>query len=76
MFNTGQADLAALGATVLGKEWILPVTVNKATRQAAIIADLEPESAQKLCAAYKLKKMFCEVKKAQEIVAPFGMFWR
>jgi D-alanyl-D-alanine carboxypeptidase len=75
-FNTGQADLAALGSTVLGKEWILPVTVNKATRQAAIIADLEPASAQKLCAAYKAKKMFCEVKKAQEIVAPFGMFWR
>jgi D-alanyl-D-alanine carboxypeptidase len=75
-FNTGQADLAALGVTLLGKEWILPVTANKATRQAAIIADLEPASAQKLCAAYKLKKMFCEVKKPQEIVAPFSGFWR
>jgi hypothetical protein len=52
------------------------VTANKATRQAAIIADLEPGAADKLCEAYRAKKMFCEVKKPQEIVAPFGVFWR
>ncbi len=57
----------ALGATRPGKEWILPVTVNKATRQAAIIADLEPDAAQKLCAAYKARKLFCEMRKPDAI---------
>jgi D-alanyl-D-alanine carboxypeptidase len=76
VFDTGQADLASLGATQLGKEYILPVTVNKATRQAAIIADLEPAAAQKLCAQYKAKKAFCEVKKPADFAAPFGGFWR
>ena len=71
-----QADLASLGVARLGKEYILPVTVNKATRQAAVIADLEPDAAQKLCAAYKAKKLFCEVKKPTDFVAPFGAFWR
>ena len=33
------------------------------TRQAAIIADLVPADAQKLCAAYRASKLFCEVKK-------------
>jgi hypothetical protein len=75
-FDQGQGALAAIGTPVLGKEWILPVTMNKATRQAAIIADLEPATAQKLCAAYQAKKQFCEVKKPQEIQPPFGIFWR
>jgi len=75
-YDTGQADLASLGVTRLGKEYILPVTVNKVTRQAAIIADLEPDAAQKLCAHYKAKKLFCEIKKPPDFVAPFGGFWR
>jgi D-alanyl-D-alanine carboxypeptidase len=74
-YDVGQAELGTLGGR-LGKEYILPVTVNKATRQAAIIADLEPDAAQKLCAHYKAKKLFCEVKKPQDFVAPFGGFWR
>ena len=76
VYNVGQADLVKLGATRIGKEWILPVTVNKATRQAAIIADLEPDTAQKLCTDYKARKLFCEVKKPREITPPFGVFWR
>ena len=75
-YDTGQADLAALGVTRLGKEYILPVTVNKVTRQAAIIADLEPDAAQKLCAHYRSKKLFCEIRKPQDFTAPFGGFWR
>jgi D-alanyl-D-alanine carboxypeptidase len=75
-FDKGQATLAELGVTVLGKEWILPVTANKVTRQAAVIADLQPEAAARLCASYQSKKLFCDVKKSQEIVAPFGIFWR
>jgi D-alanyl-D-alanine carboxypeptidase len=74
-YDVGQAELGSLGGR-LGKEYILPVTVNKATRQAAIIADLEPDAAQKLCAQYRAKKLFCEVKKPQDFVAPFGAFWR
>jgi D-alanyl-D-alanine carboxypeptidase len=74
-YDAGQAELGALGAR-LGKEYILPVTVNKATRQAAIIADLDPDAALKLCARYRAKKLFCEVKKPQDFVAPFGAFWR
>lgn len=74
-YDAGQAALGALGAR-LGKEYILPVTVNKATRQAAIIADLEPAAAQKLCAQYQAKKLFCEVKKPQDFMAPFSGFWR
>jgi D-alanyl-D-alanine carboxypeptidase len=46
------------------------------TRQAAIIADLEPAAAQKLCADYHARKSFCEVKKPQDFVAPFSGFWR
>jgi hypothetical protein len=72
----GQAELASLGVTRLGKEYILPVTVNKATRQAAIIADLEPDAAQKLCADYKAKKQFCEVRKPHDFAPPFSGFWR
>jgi D-alanyl-D-alanine carboxypeptidase len=75
-YDVGQSDIARLGFTRLGKEWILPVTSNKVTRQAAIIADLEPATAQALCADYQARKLFCQVKKPQEIVAPFGMFWR
>jgi D-alanyl-D-alanine carboxypeptidase len=75
-YDIGQADLASLGVTRLGKEWILPVTINKATKQAAIIADLEPHAAQKLCDAYQAKKKFCEVRKAQQMAAPFSGFWR
>jgi len=76
VYDTGEADLAALGVTQLGKEYILPVTVNKATKQAAIIADLEPDAAQKLCAAYKARKLFCEVRKPTDFSPPFGGFWR
>ena len=75
-FDKGQAQLAALGFQRLGKEYILPVTVNKATRQAAIIADLEPAAADRLCADYKARKLFCQVKKPHDFVAPFGGFWR
>ena len=75
-YDTGQADLVRLGVARLGKEWILPVSANKATRQAAIIADLEPAAAQKLCADYQARKLFCQVKKPEEIVPPFGAFWR
>jgi D-alanyl-D-alanine carboxypeptidase len=75
-YDTGQADLASLGIARLGKEYILPVTVNKVTRQAAIIADLQPDAAQKLCAHYQSKKLFCEIRKPQDFAAPFGGFWR
>ena len=75
-FDVGQADLARLGFSRLGKEWILPVTSNKVTRQAAIIADLEPAAAQKLCADYQARKLFCQVKKPEEVVPPFSGFWR
>jgi D-alanyl-D-alanine carboxypeptidase len=75
-YDTGQADLVRLGVARIGKEWILPVTANKATRQAAIIADLEPAAAQKLCADYQARKLFCQVKKPEEVVPPFGAFWR
>ena len=75
-YDTGQADLVRLGVARIGKEWILPVTANKVTRQAAIIADLEPAAAQKLCADYQARKLFCQVKKPEEFVPPFGGFWR
>jgi D-alanyl-D-alanine carboxypeptidase len=75
VFDTGEADLARLGITRLGKEYILPVSANKATRQAAIIADLEPGAAQKLCADYQARKLFCQVKKPEDFVPPFGGFW-
>jgi D-alanyl-D-alanine carboxypeptidase len=75
-FDVGQSDLARLGFTRLGKEWILPVSSNKVTKQAAIIADLEPDAALKLCADYQARKLFCQVKKPEEIAAPFGVFWR
>jgi D-alanyl-D-alanine carboxypeptidase len=74
-YDVGQAELGSLGLR-LGKEYILPVTVNKVTRQAAIIADLEPDTAQKLCARYRAKKLFCEVKKPRDFAAPFSGFWR
>lgn len=76
VYDVGQSDIARLGFTRLGKEWILPVTSNKVTRQAAIIADLEPATARALCADYQARKLFCQVKKPQEITAPFGQFWR
>jgi D-alanyl-D-alanine carboxypeptidase len=75
-YDTGQADLVRLGVARLGKEWILPVSSNKVTKQAAIIADLEPVAAQKLCADYQARKLFCQVKKPEEFVPPFGVFWR
>ena len=75
-YDTGQADLVRLGVARIGKEWILPVTANKVTRQAAIIADLEPAAAQKLCVDYQARKLFCQVKKPEEFVPPFGVFWR
>jgi D-alanyl-D-alanine carboxypeptidase len=76
VFDAGQVDLLRIGATRPGKEWILPVTANKATRQAAIIADLEPAAAQALCADYQARKQFCEVRKPMEITAPFAGFYR
>ena len=76
VYDVGQSDLARLGIARLGKEYILPVTANKVTRQAAIIADLEPAAAQQLCADYVKRKLFCQVKKPEEFVAPFGGFWR
>src|SRR5262245_5242018 len=75
-YDVGQADIARRGFTRLGKEWILPVVYNKVTKQAAIIADLEPATAQALCADYQARKLFCQVKKPEEIVPPFGLFWR
>jgi D-alanyl-D-alanine carboxypeptidase len=75
-FDSAQAQMVTLGLTNLGKEYILPVVNNKVTRQAAIIADVEPEAAQKLCADYKTRKLFCEVRKPTDFVAPFGAFWR
>ncbi len=75
-FDVGQSQLARLGFTRLGKEWILPVTSNKVTKQAAIIADLEPQAAQRLCADYQSRKLFCQVRRPGEIAAPFSGFWR
>ena len=75
-YDTGQADLVRLGVARLGKEYILPVTSSKVTKQAAIIADLEPAAAQKLCVDYQARKLFCQVKKPEEFVPPFGVFWR
>lgn len=75
-FDKGQAQLATLGFSRLGKEWILPVTSGQATRQAAIIADLEPAAAERLCADYQARKLFCQVKKPGDFVPPFGGFWR
>ncbi len=74
-YDQGQAELGTLGLRP-GKEYILPVTQGKATRQAAIIADLEPSAAEKLCAGYRARKGFCEVRKPHDFVAPFGAFWR
>src|SRR5215831_57635 len=76
VYDVGQADLARLGISRLGKEYILPVTANKVTKQAAIIADLEPAAAQRLCADYQQRKLFCVVKKPEDFVSPFGAFWR
>jgi D-alanyl-D-alanine carboxypeptidase len=76
VYDRGQADLATVGVTRPGKEWILPIVVKGAKRQAAIIADLDPGAADKLCAAYTAKKQFCEVKKAAEITPPFAVFSR
>lgn len=75
-FDAGQAELAKLGFSRLGKEYILPVTANKVTKQAAIIADLEPAAAERLCADYQARKLFCQVKKPEQFVAPFSGFWR
>ena len=75
-YDNAQARIATLGMSRLGKEYILPVTVNKTTRQAAILADMEPAEAQKLCADYQARKLFCEVHKPQDVVAPFQAFWR
>jgi D-alanyl-D-alanine carboxypeptidase len=75
-FDAGQARLMAMGVAHAGKEWILPVASNQVTKQAAIIADLQPEAAQKLCAEYQARKSFCVVKKSSEIAAPFSGFWR
>ncbi|MGE0575535.1 D-alanyl-D-alanine carboxypeptidase family protein [Reyranella sp.] len=76
VYDVGQSNLTRLGITRLGKEYILPVTTNKVTRQAAIIADLEPAAAERLCSDYARRKLFCQVKKPQEFVAPFSGFWR
>lgn len=75
-FDAGQARLLAMGVAHPGKEYILPVTSNKVTKQAAIIADLEPATAQKLCAEYQAQKSFCIVKKPSDFAAPYSGFWR
>ena len=75
-YDNAQARIATLGMTRLGKEYILPVTVNKTTKQAAILADMAPADAQKLCADYQARKLFCEVHKPQDVVSPFQGFWR
>ena len=67
VYDAGQADLARLGITRLGKEYILPVTANKVTRQAAIIADLEPAAAGRLCADYVKRKLFCQGQEARGV---------
>ena len=74
-YDKGQATLAELGTAVPGKEWILPITINKTTRQASFVADLQPDEAQKLCADFRSKKLFCQVKRPHDIVAPFSGFW-
>jgi D-alanyl-D-alanine carboxypeptidase len=76
VYDAGQADLVRLGVARLGKEYILPVISNKVRREAAIIADLEPDAAQKLCADYQQRKLFCQIKKPTDFVAPFSGFWR
>jgi len=75
-FDAGQARLLAMGVAHPGKEYILPVTSNQVTKQAAIIADLQPEAAQRLCADYQARKSFCVVKKPSDFTAPFSGFWR
>ena len=75
-FDNGQGKLIELGVRHIGKEYILPVTSNKVTKQAAIIADLEPSAAQRLCAEYQTRKLFCQVKKPHDVTAPFAGFWR
>ena len=76
VYDRGTTELARMGVAQPGKEYILPVTVDKKTRQAAIIADLQPEVAQRLCADYRARKQFCEVKKPQDFQSPFRGFWR
>jgi D-alanyl-D-alanine carboxypeptidase len=75
-FDTGQAKLGTMGVVSQGKEYILPVTSNKVTKQAAIIADLDPATAQRLCADYQARKSFCVVKKPSDFAAPYSAFWR
>jgi len=75
-FDAGQAKLGTMGVASQGKEYILPVTSNKVTKQAAIIADLDPAAAQRLCADYQARKSFCVVKKPSDFVAPYSAFWR
>lgn len=76
VYDAGEAELARLAVAHLGKEYILPVMQNRVIRQAAIIADLEPDVAQKLCEAYRARKAFCEVKKPRDFSPPFAAFWR
>jgi D-alanyl-D-alanine carboxypeptidase len=75
-FDNGQGKLIEFGVRHIGKEYILPVTSNQVTKQAAIIADLEPVAAQRLCAEYQARKLFCQVKKPRDFTAPFAAFWR
>ncbi len=50
---------------------------NKVTKQAAIIADLESGGGAEAAAPTTVRgNLFCQVKKPQEITAPFGQFWR
>ena len=42
----------------------------------ALAADLTPDAAQKLCASYRARKQFCEVKKPTDFAPPFSGFWR
>ena len=60
-----QRQLAAV------RQWM-----NGHPKQAAIIADLQPEAAQRLCADYQARKSFCVVKKPSDFSAPYSGFWR
>ena len=52
------------------------VKLDAPAGEAAIIADLQPEAAQRLCADYQARKSFCVVKKPSDFAAPYSGFWR
>jgi D-alanyl-D-alanine carboxypeptidase len=74
--DAAQARLSSAGFAWQGREFILPVQGQNATRQATIVADLEPQAVAALCAAMHAKKLFCQPLQPHEIAQPFGKFWR